>query len=204
PHARVAPQAVLRRRHVDGRRHRVRDVGMTGHARPDRNLAVAWRDDDGIGEVTGGEGERVVPAVDGFRDVLANRVVRRVAVVTDGDGAMTAAHPARVLLVHDVAVRACGGVVGEVGRTPGVDEGVAADTGKDAGGNPEDHGYTHRHPADTVAEVGLSLQALVDGVPVDDVPPGREVVGALVLVLQVVGVLPDVDADDGRLAFHDR
>src|SRR5690606_3189647 len=159
PHARVAPQAVLRRRHVDGRRHRVRDVGMTGHARPDRNLAVAWRDDDGIGEVTGGEGERVVPAVDGFRDVLANRVVRRVAVVTDGDGAMTAAHPARVLLVHDVAVRACDGVVGEVGRTPGVDEGVAADTGKDAGGNPEDHGYTHRHPADTVAEVGLAFQA---------------------------------------------
>jgi Tol biopolymer transport system component len=33
--------------------------------------------------------------------------------------------------------------------------------------------------------------------PVDDVPPGLEVVGALVLVLQVVGVFPDVAAEDG-------
>ena len=42
--------------------------------------------------------------------------------------------------------------------------------------------------------------ALVDGVPVDHVPPGGDVVGAAVLVLQIVGVLPDVDAQDRRLA----
>ena len=40
-------------------------------------------------------------------------------------------------------------------------------------------------------------EALVDFVPVDGVPPGGEVVGALVLVLEVVGVLPDVVAEDG-------
>src|SRR5271170_5200025 len=40
-------------------------------------------------------------------------------------------------------------------------------------------------------------EALVDLVPVDGVPPGGEVVGALVLVLEVVGVLPDVVAEDG-------
>ncbi len=33
--------------------------------------------------------------------------------------------------------------------------------------------------------------------PVDDVPDGGEVVGAFVLVFEVVGVFPDVDAEDG-------
>src|SRR5581483_2323423 len=48
------------------------------------------------------------------------------------------------------------------------------------------------------------LEALRHLVPVDHVPPGLEVVRALVLVLQVVGVLPDVDADQRRLARRDR
>ena len=33
--------------------------------------------------------------------------------------------------------------------------------------------------------------------PVDDVEEGRNVVGATVLVLQVVGVLPNVEAENG-------
>src|SRR5262249_32540518 len=40
--------------------------------------------------------------------------------------------------------------------------------------------------------------------PIDHVPPGVEVVGPLVLVLQVVGVLPDVHTDDRGLAVGDR
>jgi len=47
-------------------------------------------------------------------------------------------------------------------------------------------------------------EALVDLVPVDGVPPGGEVVGAPVLVLEVVGVLPDVVAEDGVAALGDR
>src|ERR1700735_2983135 len=39
-------------------------------------------------------------------------------------------------------------------------------------------------------------EALVDLVPVHDIPPGREIVGPLVLILEVVGVLPDVVAQD--------
>src|SRR6266581_4472849 len=46
------------------------------------------------------------------------------------------------------------------------------------------------------------LVALGDGLPVDRVEPRRHVVRALVLVLQVVGVLPHVDAEDGRQAVH--
>src|SRR3954449_4303818 len=41
-------------------------------------------------------------------------------------------------------------------------------------------------------------------VPVDHVPPRLEVVRALVLVLEVVGVLPDVDSDQRRLPRGDR
>jgi len=40
-------------------------------------------------------------------------------------------------------------------------------------------------------------EAPIDLVPVDVVPPGDEIVGSLVLVFQVVGVLPDVVAEDG-------
>src|SRR5690606_12119292 len=47
-----------------------------------------------------------------------------------------------------------------------------------------------------VAAVGL--------VPVDDVPPRRDVVRPAVLVLQVVGVLPHVDAEDGLEPPHER
>ena len=41
------------------------------------------------------------------------------------------------------------------------------------------------------------LQPLLSGLPVDNVPDGREVLGLAVLVLQVVGVLPGVDTKDG-------
>src|SRR6202167_3500593 len=43
-----------------------------------------------------------------------------------------------------------------------------------------------------------------DGRPVHDVPPRVEVVGAAGLVLEVVGVLPDVDAEQRDLAGGDR
>src|SRR6516165_671181 len=48
------------------------------------------------------------------------------------------------------------------------------------------------------------VEALVDFGPVHYVPPGGEVVGALVLVLEVVGVLPDVVAEDGVKALAQR
>src|ERR1700745_2152842 len=35
-------------------------------------------------------------------------------------------------------------------------------------------------------------QALVDLVPVDDVPPGRQIFGAAVVVFQIVGMLPHI------------
>src|SRR4051795_13136439 len=46
--------------------------------------------------------------------------------------------------------------------------------------------------------------ALGDLVPVDDVPPGLEVLGPAVVVLEVVRVLPDVVAQQRRVAVEHR
>src|SRR5271156_6624562 len=43
----------------------------------------------------------------------------------------------------------------------------------------------------------------VDLVPVDYVPPGGEIFRTAVVVFQVVGVLPDVVAEDGEVALGD-
>src|SRR6266487_4776111 len=48
------------------------------------------------------------------------------------------------------------------------------------------------------------LVALGDGLPVDCVEPGRDIVRALVLVLEVVGVLPHVHAEDRGHSLHVR
>src|SRR5205085_2682628 len=48
------------------------------------------------------------------------------------------------------------------------------------------------------------LEVLRRLVPVHRIPPGLEVVGPAVLVLQVIGVLPHIDADHGLCAEPDR
>src|ERR1017187_9184303 len=47
-------------------------------------------------------------------------------------------------------------------------------------------------------------EAAVDLVPVDHVPPGGEIVGAAVLILEVVGMLPDIVAEDGIQSLSQR
>src|SRR5437762_14036683 len=39
--------------------------------------------------------------------------------------------------------------------------------------------------------------------PIDGVPPRGDVVGAAVLILQVIRMFPDVESENGLLAFHD-
>src|SRR3954452_9899342 len=46
--------------------------------------------------------------------------------------------------------------------------------------------------------------ALRDLAPVHRVPPRLEIVRAAVLIVQIIGVLPDVVAHQGALAVHDR
>src|SRR5207248_5689693 len=46
--------------------------------------------------------------------------------------------------------------------------------------------------------------ALGDLVPVHGIPPSLEVIGAAVLVIEIVSVFPDVVAHEHALAVHDR
>src|SRR5271165_2335423 len=52
--------------------------------------------------------------------------------------------------------------------------------------------------------LGCFGEALVDFIPVDDVPPRGEVFGAAVVVLEIVGVLPDIVAEDRVVARGER
>src|SRR5262245_35891490 len=47
-------------------------------------------------------------------------------------------------------------------------------------------------------------ETLADLGPVHDVPPCGDVIDAAILVLQVVGMLPDIQPENRRFAFHDR
>src|SRR5436190_22956458 len=49
---------------------------------------------------------------------------------------------------------------------------------------------------------GGNGEARGGGSPVDDAPPRVEIVLPPVLVLEVVGMFPDVDAEDRRIAVH--
>ena len=61
------------------------------------------------------------------------------------------------------------------------------------------------HSRFTIHVIHDLSEAFVHLGPVHHVPPRGEVVGATVLILQVVGVLPDVGAEDRRgLAVHQR
>lgn len=48
-----------------------------------------------------------------------------------------------------------------------------------------------------VLSIYLFLESLGNSAPIDDIPNGAKVLGLAVLVLQVVGVLPGVDAEQG-------
>ena len=68
--------------------------------------------------------------------------------------------------------------------------------------------YTRRFPCAARMKISFQavsnlLQPLLSRLPVDNVPDGREVLGLAVLVLEVVCVLPGVNAEDGaELADH--
>src|SRR3954452_4741752 len=55
--------------------------------------------------------------------------------------------------------------------------------------------YTPRSRGQCIAGRSDGAEALRDGIPVDDVPPRLDVVGPAVLVVQVVRVLPHVEAE---------
>ena len=124
------------------------DLLMTLHASVFGDSAVAWFDAQRIGELAGGEGERVPEAIVGFGDVFADDVVGCVAVVACGNGAVAGLEPAIIMLLHDVAVCAGVGIVGEIGSALGIDESIAANPAREAYHAPQDQPFDHArsHP----------------------------------------------------------
>src|SRR5438128_292826 len=48
------------------------------------------------------------------------------------------------------------------------------------------------------------VKPFVDGIPADDVPPSREIIGTPILILEIIRVLPNVVAEDRRRAGRRR
>src|SRR5687767_8372932 len=54
------------------------------------------------------------------------------------------------------------------------------------------------------ASLLLGVEPLFDRFPVDRVPPSGDIFRAAVLILEIVGMLPDINSKYRELAFHDR
>src|SRR3954454_2548572 len=103
------------------------EFSVTRLARGFGDAVVVALDLDIVRKSSGGEGKGVEEPVGGLNCVLPSEIVRRVAVVARGDGVMATLDPSVVVVLHDVAVGARRGIVGEVGVSPGVDESVEAE-----------------------------------------------------------------------------
>ena len=88
---------------------------------------------------TGGEGQRVIKPVNTLDRVFPEKVMRCMAVIADRDGVMAGLEPGVVVVLHDMAIRAGGRVVGEIRRPLGVDERIPAQAGGRAAQEAENH-----------------------------------------------------------------
>jgi hypothetical protein len=90
------------------------------------HAAVSLGNAKRIGIASSREIKRMPESVPGFRDVLPNRIVRRMTVVA-GCSAMASLLPRCEMFAHDMAVRARGRIVGEIRSAPGIAERKHAD-----------------------------------------------------------------------------
>jgi hypothetical protein len=94
-----------------------------------RHIAVHRRDLDRFVEIARRERHAVVVPVDPFHGVFGDDGrVRRVAIVAAGYGLVAATIPTVVDIAHDVTVGAGFGIIRQIRRTLGVQEGIAAQT----------------------------------------------------------------------------
>lgn len=99
------------------------------------DLAVVIVHENVVGKPPGGEGQRVEEPVARLAVILADEVVRGVAVVAGGELAVRGFHPGVELFAHDVAIGAGLRTIGEIRGPVGVAEGEHA---QPAGGPDED------------------------------------------------------------------
>lgn len=84
---------------------------MAVYAGPVCNREIALVNLNGIDEAAGRKRERMLPAVFEFAEIFSDETGRSMTVVAARDVLMAAGDPAVVLFLHDMAVRAGGGIV---------------------------------------------------------------------------------------------
>lgn len=77
-------------------------------------------------EIAGRKGEAMPKTVVGFRQVFANDIFWRMAVVAGGHSMMAGSTPGGVMIAHDVAVCTGRRVVSEIGSPLCIDESIGA------------------------------------------------------------------------------
>ena len=123
----------------------VHDVLMTFAAGIFRHAPAAFLDLDRVVKFARGERERMKKAVLGFREILGHEPGRRMAIVARCDRAMAGLHQPSRWSVHDVAVGAGIGIVPEIGRTLGVNEGVTPESHRRSDGDGNHDREQDRH-----------------------------------------------------------
>ena len=104
-----------------------------------RYFSTARRDVNVVVKPAGREIVGMPEPVARFSCVLADESRRRMTIVADSNGAMARLHPTIELVLHDVTVRACFGIVRQVRISTCVDKGVRADADGRADCNTQDH-----------------------------------------------------------------
>ena len=117
------------------RHDRLRDLSMTFLAGLFGDLQIVPFDLYRLVKSAAGEIERMPEAIRRLGRIFADQSRRRVAIVTGGDGAVRGLHPAVILLIHDVTIRARSRIVGEIRISFGVNEGV----------QPQPHRQAHHY-----------------------------------------------------------
>ena len=117
----------------------VDDVLMTFAAGVFRDPPAAFLDLDRLVEIARGERERMKKSVLGFSEILGDKPGRRVAIVAGRDRAVARLDPGIEMVLHDVAVGAGVGIVAEIGRALGIDEGETPEA------DDQTHGKSYRY-----------------------------------------------------------
>lgn len=92
-----------------------------------RDRPIPWCDLDRLVKPARRERQRMIPAIEPLGKVLAEEMVRRMAIVAGCHSVVTGFRPRLELLVHDVAIRARGRAIKQVRSSFGIHECKRAD-----------------------------------------------------------------------------
>lgn len=129
------------------RPHLMDNICMAVETRALRNVSISLLDLDRLVEVLERKGQGMEEAVVAFGDPFADRMMREMTIVADGDVAMAGILPGVVMTLHDVAIRTRCGIVTQVAPAFAVAESKRPDAEKHA----QQHGENGRNRQDKKA-----------------------------------------------------